>query len=582
MKQGLGLYRRLLGTLRPYRATVAFSVVAMVLVAATEPLLPALLKPLIDESLIARDATAQWQIPLLLVAVFVAKGLVGYLASVSSHWVTHRAVADLRREVFAHQLRLPLTAHQAEASGRMMSRILYDIPQVGDALSTAWIVVVRDSLVIVGLTGYLFWMQWQLAALLLLVTPFVALLIRSASRRLRGGNRRMQDGAAQLTGVLGEALAGVREIKVFGARDFETARFADAAERLRRQTMRTVRVASANSPVIQIVTSSAVALVIWVASGLSAHDRLTPGEFVAFVAAMAMLFSPLRRLTNINAVIQRGLAGAQSIYALLDAKPEDDDVVRAPSGTARSLGGLRFVDVRFSYPGQAQPALDGFALEVPAGRTVALVGASGGGKTSAIQLVARFFEPDVGRIELDGVPIDKLPLGWLRQQIAWVGQQVVLFDDTVAANIAYGRADVGAAEIRAAARAAHALEFIETLPEGFDTVLGPDGSRLSGGQRQRIALARAFLKDAPVLLLDEATSALDNESEQAVRKALAELRRERTVILVAHRLSTVRDADLIVVVERGRVVEQGRHDELLAADGAYARLLARAEAPLAA
>lgn len=578
MKAGFELYRRLLGTLRPHRRVVALSVLAMVLVAALEPLLPALLKPLVDDSLIARDATAQWRIPLLLIAVFVAKGIADYLASVSSQWVAHRAIADLREQVFSHQLHLPLAVHQSEAQGRMLSRILYDIPQVSTALSTAWIVVVRDSLVIVGLSAYLFWMAWELAVLLLLVAPVVALLIRTASRRLRGGNHAIQSSAADMTGLVGESLAAIREIKIFGTHGFEDQRFSRVSERLRKQTLRTVRVASANGPVVQVVTASAVALVLWIASGMSAHERLTPGEFVAFVAAMAMLFSPLRRLTNVNSVIQRGLAGAQSIYDLLDT-PVEPIAATETAQPPRSRGSIRFESVCFAYPGQEDLALDHLDLAVDADQTVALVGASGSGKTTAIQLIARFFEPSTGRILIDGRPLADCPLPWLRQQIAWVGQQVVLFDDTIAANIAYGRKDLDEADILAAARKAHAMEFIEKLPQGLQTRVGPDGGQLSGGQRQRIALARAFLKNAPILLLDEATSALDNTSEQAVRDALTELRQHRSVILVAHRLSTVRDADRIVVMERGRVVEQGCHDDLAARGGAYAQLLASAAAP---
>ncbi len=574
MKEGLALYRRLLATIVPYRQAVLLSVLAMVAAAALEPVLPALLKPLVDESLIGRDETAQWRVPLFLMLAFLAKGVAEYLASVSSQWVAQKAIADLRRRVFLHQLRLPVSVHQAESQGRMLSRILYDIPQVGSALSTAWIIVVRDSLVILGLSAYLAWTAWELALLLLAVAPPVAWLIRSASRKLRRGNRALQETAAHLTGAVGESLAGVREIKVFGTHAHEDGRFAAVSERLRRETMRTVRTAAANVPLIQFLAAAAVSLVIWVASTLSAHDRLTPGTFVAFVAAMAMLFEPVRRLTNVNAVIQKGLAGAQSIFALLDTAPEPDG---GPADRPRARGALRFEAVRFRYPGQAEPALDALDLDIPAGQTVALVGASGSGKTTAVQLVARFFEPESGRILLDGEPLDAMPLAWLRAQLAWVGQQVVLFDDTIAANIAYGRPDAREAEIREAARQAHALEFIDMLPEGLATRIGPNGSQLSGGQRQRIAIARAFLKDAPVLLLDEATSALDNASERAVKDALVALRRDRTVLVVAHRLSTVRDADRIVVMERGRVVEQGTHAVLASAGGRYAQLLASGE-----
>ena len=572
MKGSIQLYRRLLGSLKPYRKVVLLSVLAMVVAASLEPVLPALLKPLVDESLIGKSKTAQWQVPLFLMLAFLGKGIAEYAANVSSQWIANKAITDLRQQVFRHQMHLPMSVHQAESGGRMLSRILYDIPQVGSALSNAWIIVIRDSLVIVGLTGYLVYTAWELTLLIIAIAPLIAWLIRVASRKLRGTNREMQQTTGRLTGAVEESLAGVREIKLFGTHEHEDRRFSSIAERLRKQTMRTVRVSSANAPLVQVLAAAAVSAVIWTASALSAQDKLTPGEFVAFVTAMSMLFEPIRRLTNINAVIQRGLAGAQSIFELLDTPPEPDTLDEQPD-RAPATGALRFDRVCFRYPDQAAWAIEDFSLEISPGETVALVGSSGSGKSTLVNLIARFFEPTQGRILLDGATLCSLPLPWLRGQLAWVGQQVVLFDDSVAANIAYGRADIDEQDIVRAARAAHAWEFIEKLPDGLATRIGQNGSQLSGGQRQRIAIARAFLKNAPILLLDEATSALDNESERAVKDALDELRQNRTVLVIAHRLSTIRDADRIVVMENGKAVEIGSHDELLEAQGSYARLL---------
>ena len=575
MNDSFQLYRRLLGSARPYLKVVALSILAMIAAAALEPVLPSLLKPLVDESLIKKNHVAQWQVPLFLMLAFLGKGIAEYVASVSSQWIANKAITDLRQQVFRHQMHLPIPVHQAETGGRMLSRILYDIPQVGAALSNAWIIVIRDTLVIIGLTGYLIYTAWELTLVIVAIAPVVAWLIRVASRKLRGSNREMQETTGRLTGMVEETLSGVREIKLFGTHDHEDRRFADVSEQLRQQTMRTVRVSAINVPLVQVLAAAAVATVIWTASSLSAEDKLSPGEFVSFVTAMSMLFEPIRRLTNINAVIQRGLAGAQSIFDLLDTPPEVDT---ASGSFPRAKGELRFDDVSFRYPGQAELALQHFSLDVHPGQTVALVGASGSGKSTLINLIARFYDADQGRILLDGTPLANLPLAHLRQQLGWVGQQVVLFDDTIAANIAYGRPDVSEADIVAAARAAHAMEFIDKLPDGLATRVGANGSQLSGGQRQRIAIARAFLRDAPILLLDEATSALDNESERAVKDALIELRKNRTVIVIAHRLSTIHDADKIVVMEHGRIVESGTHESLQAAAGAYARLLASGEA----
>ena len=580
MKTSLQLYGRLILTIRPYRSVVALSVLAMVIAAALEPVLPALLKPLVDQNLIAKNTETQWWVPVALVLSFLAKGVAEYVANVASQWIANKAITDLRRQVFAHQMELPLAEHMAQSQGRMLSRLLYDIPQVGAALSSAWIVVVRDTLIIIGLTGYLVYTAWELTLLIFAIAPIVAWLITIASKKLRGGNQAMQESAGAMTGAIEESLAGVREIKIFGTQAHEAERFATITEDLRANTMRTVRISALNVPLVQVLAAVAIAAVIWLASNLSAQDRLSPGTFVAFVAAMAMLFEPIRRLTNINDVIQRGLAGAQSLFELLDTPPEPASA--AARTMPRARGHVRFEGVSFRYPGQEAWAVQDFSLELRPGETLALVGASGSGKTTIVQLMARFFEPTQGRILLDGQDIAQMDLVALRTQLGWVGQHVVLFDDTVAANIAYGRPDATAAQIAQAAASANALEFIEALPQGLQSRVGVNGGQLSGGQRQRIAIARAFVKDAPILLLDEATSALDNASERAVKDAVALLRQQRSVLVVAHRLSTVRDADRIIVMEHGRAVESGSHDELAAANGSYARLLASGTDALAA
>jgi subfamily B ATP-binding cassette protein MsbA len=581
MKQGLQIYRRLLGYARPYWRVVAVSLLAMMVAASLEPVMPALLKRLIDEGLIRKDPSAGWQLPALLLLAFLFKGLAEYCANVASQWVAHRAIADLRQQVFHHQTGLPLATHQQQTHGRMLSRVLYDIPQVGQALSNAWIIVVRDSLIIVGLSAFLIWTAWQLTLLIVLIAPIVAFIIRAASRKLRGSNQAMQQLTGQMAGLVESALVGVKEIKVFGARDYEAGRFDALAERLRKATMKTVRVQAANVPLVQVLAAAAVAGVILVVTTLSAKNMLTPGEFVGFVTAMSMLFEPIRRLTNINSTIQAGLAAAEGIFKLLDLPVEADDASGVVTTTPLTARSIQFRHVSFNYPGQAKPALADFNLALPPGQTVALVGASGSGKSTVTNLLARFYLPDGGEILYGNTPIDQIPLADWRAQLGLVGQQVVLFDDTLAANIAYGRPDVAREAIERAARAAHAWEFIERAPQGLDTPCGENGLNLSGGQRQRIAIARAFLKDAPILILDEATSALDNESERQVQQALPELMAGRTTLIIAHRMSTIEHADLIVVMDQGRIVEQGRHAELLARGGLYTRLHQAQFAPVA-
>jgi subfamily B ATP-binding cassette protein MsbA len=577
MKDSFQLYKRLLVYIKPYWRVSLLSILAMSAVALLTPLMGQQMKALVDDVLIAKAPGALNNVLVMLVGIVFCKSLAEYASNVSSQWVANKAIDDLRRKVFGHQMRLPMATHQAQTSGRMLSRVTYDIPQVGAALSTAWVIVIQDSLQVLALLAYLFYSAWHLTLIILAIGPVIAWVIRKASTGMRASNRNQQLQMGEMTSAVEEQLAGMREIKIFGTADFEAARFATISDRLRRETMRVVRIAARNVPMVQVLAFLAAACVIWAAGGLVTSGRLTPGDLMAYVTATGLIFEPIRRLTNINSTIQRGLAGAQSIFELLDAAPEADADAPRLAAPARARGTIRFEAVHFAYAGQTRPAVEALTLSIQPGETVAFVGASGSGKTTLLALLARFFVPQAGRILIDDQPINDMPLTTLRAQLALIGQHAALFDDTVAHNIGYGRQGATLDEIREAARRAHALEFIGQLPQGFDTRIGTNGNLLSGGQRQRLAIARAFLKDAPILLLDEATSALDNESERVVRENLVELRQNRTVLVVAHRLSTIRDAHRIVVMEHGQIVETGTHEQLLAAQGAYARLLASGE-----
>lgn len=574
-KHTLHLYKRLLNYIKPYWKVVAITLVALVIAAAMEPLMPALLKPLVDDSLIAKNPDSIATIPLLIMLVFVVKGLAEYASKVASEWVAHKAILDIRAQMFAKINSLPQQTHHDYTTGKLLSKITYDVPQVGASLSQAWIIIIRDTLIVLGLIGFLLYTSWQLTLLMLIIGPVIAFIIDRASRLMRQSSKAMQNTMGELTQRLEESLNGHKEIKIYGAEHYEQARFHATAENLRKHTMDVVKVSAANVPMVQMLAAIALAGVLYAASVMSAQDLFTPGEFIAFITAMAMIFEPIRRLTNINVVIQKGMAAAESIFELLDQPDEPNTGTLKLSGVQ---GQIRFENVSFRYAGSDQPALQEFNLTLPAKETTALVGQSGSGKTTLANLITRFYQPQSGQIWIDNTPLNDIELHNLRDQIAYVSQNVVLFNDTLAANIAYGHDEFDEAAIIAAAKAAHAWEFIEKLPQGLNTVVGDQGASLSGGQRQRIAIARAFLKNAPILIMDEATSALDNQSEQMIQQAMDTLRRDRTVIIIAHRLSTIESADQIVVMEHGRLAEIGNHQTLLTQNGIYARLYQNGEA----
>ena len=535
----LRLYLRLLSYARPYWRTVVVSVISVVIAAAMEPLMPALMKPLVDESLIAKDPTSLWMVPIFLVLVVVLRGLADYVVTVSSQSLAQRTVEDLRAAVFAKQLDLPLSRHDQEQGGRMLTRITYDTQMVADAVSNAWLVFVRDTLVILGLVGFLFYTAWELALFVFVSLPILTVAIQRIGRRLRRSNTRVQESVGRLSGLIQEALMGLKEIKIFGAQGSQRSRFAGLNLGLRKEQMKVVRTSALAGPLVSLLTALTVAVVIYLASFMTAQGSLTPGEFVAFITALAMVFGPMRRLAQVNAVLQKGLAAADAIFGLLDEPVESRSASPTnldPQARARDrlVGEVEFRGVSFRYPHQETQALQHLSFHIAPREVIALVGPSGSGKSTVLYLLAGFAQPQAGEILIDGRSISEIDVYRLRQNIALVGQRVMLFDDTIRQNILLGRPEASEEDVIAAARAAHAWPFIEALPQGLDTPLGSLGDRLSGGQRQRIAIARAFLKDAPILLLDEATSALDKESEQAVLQGLNELMAGRTVLMVSH------------------------------------------------
>ena len=565
------LYVRLLKYVLPYRKAFLFSLLATAAFAATEPAMPALMKPLLDESFVADSTANLTRLPVLLILLFFVRGIASFISGYGMKLVANHIVMDLRREMFDKLQRLPLHYFDNQSSGNIIAKFTFNVARVTEAATKVIVTLVKDTLIIIGLLAYALYLNWQLTLIIMVIVPPTALAIRYFSRRMRRLSRDLLDTVGELTHVVQEGISGNREIKIFGGEEYENRRFNKVSNWIRRYQMKVAVAAELNVPVVQMFTVSTLSIVVYFAAMQARSGEITVGTFVALITALALLSSPIKRLTNVNAQLQNGLAAAESIFSLLDETPELDTGQKIID---RAQGNIRLSHASYTHHGSKGAVLHDINIEIAAGETVALVGPSGGGKTTLANLLPRFYNPTAGQILLDGVDTQEITLTSLRKQMAYVGQHIILFNESVTSNIAYGaqRKDVSAREIREAAEKAHALEFIEKLPQQFDTMIGENGVRLSAGQRQRIAIARALIKNAPILILDEATSALDTESEKIVQLALDELRSGRTSLIIAHRLSTIKDADRILAMKDGRIVEAGTHDELLRLNGVYAQL----------
>lgn len=568
---GWQVYLRLLKYTKKYWGIFALGIFGFIVGAQTEWMAATLIKYVI-EAIQNSDQSSKNLFPLFIVGIFLLRLIGSFVGNYFLSLVSRNIVYEVRQEIFDKLLHLPIHYYHLNSPGRIAAKLMYDVEQITSAAADSLQTVAREGFIVVGLTAYLFYSNWRLSLSLLLVGPFSAWIVKVASKRFRKLSHKIQTAMGDVNHVATEAIGAYQVVKTYGGESYERARFERASKENLRQGMKMVVTKALSSPLVQLFMAMAMAVVVWIALQPQIMGDVSAAEFIAYITAAGMMARPVKTLTDINEKIQRGLAAAQSVFGLIDMEPEEDKGELEP---AKVEGAISFRGVSFAYDDQTK-VLQDINLDVKPGQTVALVGRSGAGKTTLVNLLPRFYEPTSGQILLDNAPLLDYKLLSLRQQFASVSQKVFLFDDTVANNIAYGvRRGCPMEEIEQAAKAAYAHDFIMALPEGYQTRIGQDGVQLSGGQRQRIAIARALLKNSPVLILDEATSALDNESEYYIQSALEEVMKGRTTFVIAHRLSTIENADLIVVMDKGRIVEQGKHAELLALNGFYAQLHSR-------
>lgn len=564
------LYKRMWSYMSEYWQRFVISILAMIVAAATEPAFARIMKPLIDNGFIDQDQRAIIFTPLAIMGIFLIRAIASYLNDYLTNWLSGSIVEKMRRIMFNRLLKLPVQYYDDNNSGRIMSRIIFDVTQITEAGFNVVTVTFKDGVTVIALLGLLFYTDWQLTLFCFFTLPFVLILVRVLAHRLRKLSHHNQQQYGEMTQIITEAVQGQKVVKLFGGKTYETKRFNQSVNSIKTNNVKQAATASLNSGVSQFLVACALGMILYFAASKSKSNHFTAGDFVSFITAMIMIFAPIKRITSVTQSLQKGLTAAESVFEFLDNHEEPNDGTIMLEEVKRSIC---FKNVTFKYHTSERNIIDNVSFEVRVGEVVALVGSSGSGKTTIANLIPRFYNINHGEILIDDINLTDFELHSLREHIALVSQDVVLFNDTIYNNIAYGlKTTTIYDKVVEAAKLANALEFIEQLPDGFNTYIGENGTRLSGGQKQRIAIARAILKNTPILILDEATSALDNQSEKLVQEALDRLMRQRTTVVIAHRLSTVLHADKIVVMEQGKIVETGRHEELLAHGGVYAGL----------